>query len=183
MPKGEANPINRRIDSLLRTAEKETQVTNPKTQTKRSKIYEERVRSLVDAGLCLNPSGENLPSPQTVAKLMYIVKLIAQGKSKIHCVDYITKEYGVSESTAIKYYDAAVTFLIPEDGSVQKEKSIAILQTRYEQLYEKAYGEGQYKTARDILDSLAKLQGLIGGNSVKIAETAEGDRFIEVKFD
>lgn len=177
------NIVKGKIKSALSAAEKEDALNNSDSKTKRSKIYEERVRSLVDAGLCLNPSADYLPNPQTIAKLMYIVKLIAQGKSKINCVDYITNEYGVSESTAIKYYDAAVTFLIPEDGSVQKEKSIAILQTRYEQLYEKAYEREQYKTARDILDSLAKLQGLTGGNTVKIAENAEGDRMIQITFD
>lgn len=170
-------------DALINIAEKEAKVTNPKSQTKRSKIYEERLESLKDAGLTLVTGNGCTPTPQTVVKIMYIVKLISQGKSKIHCIDYIMDEYGVGESTAMKYYDAAVSFLVPADGSVEKEKCIALLQTKYEQLYERAYEAGQLKTARDILDSLAKLQGLTGGNSVKIAENAEGDRMIQITFD
>ena len=147
------------------------------------KLYRKRLEDFRDLGLTLTPEQGTTPSPATVKKLLDIVKKIAKGGNELEILDWIQDTYGIGFSSAKKYYTAALNFLVPAEPEETKRQSIAVLETRYEELYKKAYDNGQYKTARDILDSLAKLKGYTGGNSVRIAETAEGDKYVEVKFE
>lgn len=176
---GHQDNKNRRI---IREAEKEINL-NGNSQTVRSRKYRELVAPLVEKGVSTNPSNPGqLPSPATLIKIVDIAKYIAAGKSMLSTFDYIREKWGIKSDTSVRtYYNAALSYLIPDEED--RDKIAAKLASRYEQLYEKAYDNGQYKTARDILDSLAKLSGLVGGNSVRIAENERGDRLIEVKFD
>ena len=166
-----------RAARIKREAEKEVERGNA---GRVSKYFSDTLEEYKEAGISF---GDFTPSPETVLRVLAIVKQIQKGETQVDTWKWTQDEYGVSIKTAQALYQSALRFLVPTDGTEAKENAIAILQTRYEQLYKRAYEAGQYKTARDILDSLAKLSGLVGGNSVRIAENEHGDRLIEVKFD
>lgn len=167
---------------IVREAEKELAL-NGGGNTVRSKKYRELVKPLVEKGVSTNPSNpDQLPSPATLIKIVDIAKYIAAGKSMLSTFDYIREKWGVKSDTSVRtYYNAALSYLIPDEED--RDKVIAKLASRYEQLYERAYEAGQYKTARDILDSMAKLSGLVGGNTIKYAENANGEKMVVVTFD
>ena len=147
------------------------------------KLYRKRLEEFRDMGLSLAPERGCTPTPETVKKMLEVVKKIAKGGNELEILDWIQDTYGYGFAMAKKYYTAALNFLVPAEPEETRQQSIAVLEARYEELYKKAYDNGQYKTARDVLDSLAKLKGYTGGNSVRIAENEKGDRLIEVKFD
>ena len=122
------------------------------------------------------------PTPGTVLKVIEIAKKITKGKTRLDVMNEMMAE-GCSMRKAEYYYDAAVRFLTPNDPEEFKKGLIAKNMAKFEDLYQKAYEAGQYKTCRDILDSLNKMYGLSGGNQVNIAENAEGERVIQIKFD
>lgn len=146
-----------------------------------SKHFNDTLDEYREAGISF---GDNNPSPETVLRVLSIVKQIQKGETQVDTWKWIQDEYGVGIKTAQALYQSALRFLVPTDVMEARENAIAILQTRYEQLYKRAYDEGQLKTARDILDSLAKLQGLAGqGNTIKYAENANGEKMVVVTFD
>lgn len=148
-----------------------------------TKRYKQRLEEFRDLGLSLAPERGCTPTPETVKKMLEVVKKITKGGNELEILDWIQDTYGYGMPMAKKIYTAALNFLIPAEPEETKKQSIAVLEARYEELYKRAYEAGQFKTARDILDSLAKLKGYTGGNSVRIAENERGDRLIEVKFD
>jgi len=146
-----------------------------------SKHFNDTLDEYREAGISF---GDNNPTPETVLRVLSIVKQIQKGETQVDILSWIQEQYGLGITSARMYYQSALRFLVPTDGTEAKENAIAILQTRYEQLYKRAYDEGQLKTARDILDSLAKLQGLAGqGNTIKYAENANGEKMVVVTFD
>ena len=173
--------IDGKIKAVAIAAEKEAALNVG--QNKQSKIYRKRLEQFRDLGLTLNTTTNDIPTPESVLRILDVVKLIQKGKTKLDVLEWVQNEYGVALNTAKAYYTAAANFLLPEDASKAKEEAIGILQARYEELYKRAYEAGQLKTARDILDSLAKLNGLAGGNSIKYAENANGERMVVVTFD
>lgn len=189
MPQGEMLPITNetarkgtRAAALARTAKKEDSLNN--NGNLQSKKYIERLEEFRDLGLSLNPDLNTTPSPSTVLKVLEIVKHIQKGETQVDVWNWICDTYNLSLPTAKKYYTAALNFLLPEEGSEAQKRAMSTLLIRYEELYKRAYDEGQLKTARDILDSLAKLQGLAGqGNTIKYAENANGEKMVVVTFD
>lgn len=182
--KGVSNPtasLTVKADFLERTAEKEDALNNH--PNRHSKKYIERLEEFRELGLSLVPEKDTTPSPAVVLKVLEIVKHIQKGETQVDIYKWICDEYGLSLSMAKKYYTAALNFLLPQSGSEAQERALQTLLIRYEELYKRAYEAGQLKTARDILDSLAKLNGLTGGNSIKYAENANGERMVVVTFD
>ena len=185
MPQGEMLPITNdtakrgtRAARIKREAQKEVDRGHSQYV---SKHFSDTLEEYREAGISF---GDNNPTPETVLRVLSIVKQIQKGETQVDILSWIQGEYGLGIPSARNLYNMALRFLIPTDGMEAKENAIAILQTRYEQLYKRAYDEGQLKTARDILDSLAKLQGLAGqGNTIKYAENANGERMVVVTFD
>ena len=124
----------------------------------------------------------SLPQPSTVLKVVELAKKIAKGKQRMDLINELVSE-GMSIRSANGYYDAAVRFLTPTDPEEFKKGLVAKNLARFEDIYQKAYEANQWKTCKDILDSMNKMYGLAGGNSVSIAENAEGERIIQIKFD
>lgn len=149
----------------------------------RSKKVEANRLSRAELGLRLDSGAKHLPKPQSMVRIREIAKKIVAGQTRLNLLDWIEETWEVGESTAEKYYNAAIAYLTPVDEENFKEKLSAKLSARYEQLYKDAYEARQYKVAREILDSLSKLYGVSGGNKVTIAENNEGDKVIQVTFD
>lgn len=136
----------------------------------------------------LNKYGSEIhadPTQKTVEEVMAAAKLIAkEGYSRQSIIDYFMAK-GYSFGSAVMRYDAAQRYLMPtvEEQEKFRDKQLATLISRYETLYEKAVANENVKVAREILDSMAKMYGLLGGNKVNITENAEGDKTIEISFE
>ena len=140
----------------------------------------EDIQALAKRGVYLNEG--HAVKPGTLLRIIDIAKEIAKGTPAIEIRCALMDKYDIDERKANQYYDAALAYLTPKDIEHHQEKMAAKLVTQYEQLYQKAVDRDMIKTARDILDSLAKIYQLTGGNRVQIAENQEGDKQITITF-
>lgn len=138
-----------------------------------------------ESQITLTEDRDHNADPATQFKVIELAKKIVKGGTKVKLVEDFAKTYEVTTHHAEKYYNAALRYLLPSPEEQQdfREKMQAKLVARYEDLYEKAVERNNVKQAREVLDSMAKLYGLIGGNKVQIAESAEGDRVINISFE
>lgn len=137
-------------------------------------------------GIVLDPSKDKHASPTSEVRVIEMAKKVVKGSTRMELLEEAMVNWGISRWQAEKYYDAALRYLLPERGDEQeyREKMQAKLLARYEALYKKAEEQRSLKIAREILDSMAKMYGLIGGgNKVNITENAEGDKSIEITFE
>lgn len=127
---------------------------------------------------------EHYAGPETTRRVLEIADMITNGSTRHELLQYIRTRYNLKEQSAEQYYDAALRFLIPspEEMDEYQEKMRAKLLARYENLYKEAVERNSLKIAKEILDSMAKTYGVAGGNGVKITETAEGEKEIEIVF-
>lgn len=155
-----------------------------KIAAKAEKVKEKQkadMKKLAERGVVLSPG--HTVRPGTLIKIMDIAKQISKGTPRLDILAEMGEKYGFDEKEAAKYYDLALTYLMPKDIEQHQEKMAAKLVSQYEVLYQKAVENNQIKTARDILDSLSKIYGLTGGNKVQIAENANGEKVINITFD
>lgn len=155
----------------------------PKEREKKnaiSKKKQEDLKALAERGVVLTEGHSVLPG--TLLRIIDIAKDISKGKPRLDIVSDLMDKYGICRKKAEQYYDAAIAYLMPEDVEKHQEKMAAKLVTQYEELYKRAVDRDMIKTARDILDSLAKIYQLTGGNKVQIAENQEGDKQITITF-
>ena len=147
-----------------------------------SKKKKEDLKKLAEKGVYLNEG--HTVKPGTLVKVIDIAEQIAQGKSRLNVIDYIRNKYGIeATSDCDNYYNMGLAYLLPKDIEQHSEKMAAKLVSQYENLYEKALERENIKVAKDILDSMAKIYGLTGGNKVQMAENADGERIIQITFD
>ena len=82
---------------------------------------------------------------------------------------WIAKNFNMAETTARRYYAAAMKYLRPEDPEKYREglidRNFAIL----ESMLQKALKKGDLKNANAIINTLNKMVG-IGGNRVEIKD-------------
>lgn len=132
----------------------------------------------------LVPTAEHGASATTVKRVLEIVDKIIEGEPRYKLLKYIKTKYGLKELQAQRYYDAALKYLVPSEAEQEgyREKMQAKLLARYEDLYKTALDSNQTKTAKDILDSMAKIYGLTGGDKVSIREDMNGSKEIEISF-
>ena len=141
-----------------------------------------RKKDVMDAGIYLREGQP--PTSITIARVNYLAEMLASGRSDSKVRKYITTEYEVKDERTIESYMAAAYRLItPTDWTAEKErlaaKNIKTLQT----IIDKTLDKEQYKVAREAIDSLNKMLGLTGGNSVLIAKDDKGNEAIKISFD
>ena len=147
-----------------------------------SKKKKEDLKKLAEKGVYLTPG--HVVKPGTLVRVIDIAEQIANGKSRMKVIEYIRNKYGIeAEADCDNYYNMGLAYLLPKDIEQHSEKMAAKLISQYENLYEKAVDRENIKVAKDILDSMAKLYGLVGGNKVQMAENANGERVIQITFD
>lgn len=129
-------------------------------------------------------SNKKLPSEVSLQKVIEASKLLAKGKSRQYVIDYAKEHYGVCESQAKRYYSAAVRMLLPDDMEEFRKGLIQANIERLEHIIEKAMELGQYKIAREAIDSLNKMLGLNSGLQIGVqTDNDNNTQQIFIKFD
>ena len=100
---------------------------------------------------------------ETLARIKIIAKMIAKGKARITCIDYIMDTWGVGEAQANKYYRATLDYLAiqhNEDGAEGvRQKLITLLEKQVEELTQRDSVDAR-KAAQSAADLIAKLNAL-----------------------
>jgi len=129
--------------------------------------------------------GEVKPTAMTVSRVLELAKMLTKGKSRQSVIEYAMSHYNIDEVQAKRYYSAASKYLIPEDMDEFRRGLIQTNMDRLETIIERCMETGQYKVARDAIDSLNKMFG-INGSGVQIGiqtDTENNTQQVVIKFD
>jgi hypothetical protein len=128
---------------------------------------------------------EHGASPETVRRVLDIADMIIEGEPRYKLIERIKEKYNIKYQMAVRYYDAALRYLVPSEEEQEgfREKMQAKLLARYEALYKDAVDRHSTKIAKEILDSMAKVYGVAGGDKVIVREDQQGNKEITISFD
>lgn len=123
--------------------------------------------------------------PETIRRIQQGAKWIAEGKSRATVIQMMCEQFGIMTSTANDYYHESVKVLIPENEDEWRKELMKANATRLESIYECAMRDGDWKAAREAIDSLNKMSGLNGsGVQIGINNDKQNDtQQIIIKFD
>lgn len=123
--------------------------------------------------------------PATIKKIQEAAKLLAKGKSRATIIEWLMDTYGFAPTTAARYYESAVLYILPDDDEQYRQNLIKANTTRLETIIERAMEERQYKVAREAIAELNKMAGIRGeGVQVGINTDKQNDtQQIIIKFD
>lgn len=134
--------------------------------------------------ISINSDKNQMPSNVSLAKVIELSKMLSKGKSRQYVLDYAMSHYDVNEAQAKRYYSAAARYLIPDDVEEFRKGLIQANMDRLETIIEKCMEQGQWKVAREAIDSLNKMFGVTGGVQVGIQTDKENNtQQIVIKFD
>lgn len=136
--------------------------------------------------ISLVPTKEDQHTTTTSTERVFqVADKIIEGMPRYRLIEWIKKKYGIKDIQAKRYYDAALKYLLPSEEELEdfQAKMQAKLLARYEELYDDAVKRHSTKIAKEILDSMAKIYGIGGNNSVKIRDDANGTKEIEISFN
>jgi hypothetical protein len=124
------------------------------------------------------------PTAASVHRVIEIAKMLSKGKSRQSVIDYAMSTYQINETQAKRYYSAATKYLLPEDMDEFRKGLIQANMERLEHIIEKCMEQGQWKVAREAIDSLNKMFGVTGGVQVGIQTDNENNtQQIVIKFN
>lgn len=124
------------------------------------------------------------PTAASIHRVLELAKMLAKGKSRQSIMEYAMTHYDINEAQAKRYYAAAARYLIPEDLDEFKKGLIQANMERLETIIEECMARGQYKVARDAIDSLNKMFGVTGGVQVGIQTDNENNtQQVVIKFN
>ena len=129
-------------------------------------------------------------TPATEYRVIETAKMITEGKSKQTCLEHIQKAQGCGLQQARMYYQAALNWLIPDDLPAYKqgllqaniERLEGIIEDCIERKDDKAHGSDYMRVAKDAIAEINKVLG-VGHGRVVVAESAEGDKTVEIEFN
>ena len=104
---------------------------------------------------------------QTVAEML----IKAQGRENI--LRYCAENWGIRERQADNYISRAIDKIKKNKEFLDLEQEISLQKARFEDLYQKNYTIQDYREARQVLDSIAKLLGL--NKPEKLDHTTKGE--------
>lgn len=100
---------------------------------------------------------------ETLARVKIIARMIAKGKARITCIDYIMKTWGVGEQQANKIYRATLDYLAAEHNEDGAEgiriKLVNLLEKQIEELAQRNSVDAR-RAAQSAADLIAKLNSL-----------------------
>jgi len=104
---------------------------------------------------------------QTVAEML----IKAQGREKIlrHCAE----NWNIQERQADEYISRALDKIKKNREFIDIQQELDLQKARYEDLYQKNYTIQDYREARQVLDSIAKLLGLNEPEKLNISGEVE----------
>ena len=147
-------------------------------------IIEEQRRKVVADGIALSNYNDKPCkfSRAAFAKVLKISEKIGKGMSKTSLIKWIEKEYNLGHTQAYKYYNAAITYLMPDDVDEYKKQLIQTNIERLETIIEetmKAKG-ASYINAIQAIKELNKMLGL--GDSGKMVAVETPDTKFVIKL-
>lgn len=100
---------------------------------------------------------------ETLSRIKIVAKMIAKGKSRMTCIDYIMDTWGVGDAQASKIYAATLDYLKVEYDEAHADKLraklVTLLESQIEELQERDSVEAR-KVAQSAADLIAKLNAL-----------------------
>lgn len=123
------------------------------------------------------------PSQPTVSRVRQAAEMIASGKSDISVRKWFIKEYNLADCTVDEYMNAVYRYLTPNDWDEEKNRVMTKNVKTLEKIIEKCCEKENYKVAREAIESLNKMFGITGGNSVMIAKDNQGNEAIKISFE
>jgi len=124
------------------------------------------------------------PTAASIHRVLELAKMLSKGKSRQTVIEYAMEHYDVTEPQAKRYYAAATRYLIPDDMDEFRKGIIQANMERLETIIERCMELGQYKVARDAIDSLNKMFGINSGLQIGIqTDTENNTQQVVIKFD
>lgn len=127
--------------------------------------------------VALDPSAHQTSSPETKVRIIETAKKISKGWTRLETVLWVEKTYELSEQSAEKYWNAALSYLAikatdSEYVEEMRKKTIATL----DRLVQTEIEERRYKEANTSMELMSRLMGY---NVQKVEAKVDG----EIKFD
>lgn len=123
------------------------------------------------------------PSQAVVERVRHAADMLASGKSDRTVRKWFIQEYGLKDCTVDEYMSAVYRYLTPANWDEEKERVVSKNIKTLEKIVEKCMDKENYKTAREAIDSLNKMFGISGNNSITIAKNKEGEEIINISFE
>ena len=115
-----------------------------------------------------------------------VMEWISKGKTRQYCMTQL-QEDGMSRSAADHMYYGALKKLLPDPDLFTAYKQSLMQQNldRLEQIVDSTISgnTGEKAIAIKAIDTLNKMTGCYGENSVTVANNKEGDQIIRITFD
>lgn len=114
-----------------------------------------------------------------------VMEWISKGKTRQYCITKL-QEDGMSKSAADHMYYGALKKLLPEPNLFTAYKQSLMQQNidRLEQIVDNTIsgGTGDKAIAIRAIDTLNKMCGVYGENSVTVANSKDGEQIIRIEF-
>jgi hypothetical protein len=127
--------------------------------------------------VALDPGAHQTSSPETKVRIIETARKISKGWTRLETIEWIKQTYELSEQSAEKYWNAALSYLAVKATDAEyiakmRERTVATL----ERLIQTEIEEGRYKEANTSMELMSKL---LGYNIQKVEAKVDGD----IRFD
>lgn len=136
----------------------------------------------IEAPVYLREDEQWQATPETVARVQSLAKLITDGKSRASIQQYVKDNYKVGDRQARAYFNSAMKYLQPEDANEFRNNMAYANIGRLEKIIELNIDRAP-KIAIAAIGELNKLLGLTNGNGVTIAQNDKGEQVIKINFE
>lgn len=122
-------------------------------------------------------------TPSVELMILDVAKMIAEGKSRQTCIQYVQEVRGVCLDQAKNYYESAVNYLLPRDEESYRTKLLAINVARLERIIEKGMTDDRdLRLAKDAIAEMNKML-LPTQKGITQVKQADGSEIITINFD
>ena len=121
----------------------------------------------------LDPATHPSATPETRVRIIETARKISKGWTRLETVQWVMETYQLSEQSAEKYWNAALSYLAVKATDAEyiakmRERTVATL----ERLIQTEIDEHRYKEANTSMELMSKL---LGYNTTKAEVKVEGD--------
>ena len=115
-----------------------------------------------------------------------VIDWISKGKTRQYCITQLQEE-GMARGTANSLYYSALKAMLPDPDLFTAYKQSLMQQNidRLESIVESSISgnTGEKAIAIKAIDTLNKMVGVYGENSVTVAQNKEGEQVIQIRFE
>ena len=123
--------------------------------------------------------GDRTPKLELESRVLKVVSMIEEGRSRTEILTTCITDYGVSRSTADRYIETA-NDQFKEAYKPQLKRSAEIAKRRLESIFQKSMLKEQFRTALLAQTQLNKIQGLCDDDlmaGIRVESTSPGGIF------